>query len=41
MLHHIKNVFKKVNIETLKIEIYTFSLHIYLNKLQNQITLYS
>jgi len=35
------NVFRKVNIETLKVEIYTFSLHVHLNKLQNQVTLRS
>ncbi len=40
-LYHVINVFKKVNIETLKVETYTFSLHVYLNKLQNQVTLRS
>ncbi len=35
------NVFRKVNIETLKVETYTFSLHVHLNKLQNQVTLCS
>jgi len=35
------DVFKKVNIKTLKVEIYTFSLHVHLNKLQNQVTLRS
>jgi len=34
-LRHVINVFKKVNIEMLKVEIYTFSLHVHLNKLQN------
>jgi len=40
-LCHVINVFRKVNIETLKVEIYTFSLHVHLNKLQNQVTLRS
>jgi len=40
MLHHVANIFKRVNIKTLKTEMYTFSLHVHLNKLQNQITLY-
>ena len=40
-LRHVINVFRKVNIETLKVEIYTFSLHVHLNKLQNQVTLRS
>ena len=40
-LHHVINVFRKVNIETLKVETYTFSLHVHLNKLQNQVTLRS
>ncbi len=35
MLRHVIDVFRKVNIETLKVETYTFSLHIHLNKLQN------
>ncbi len=41
VLHHVIDVFKKVNIETLKVEIYTFLLHVHLNKLQNQVTLRS
>ncbi len=40
-LHHVINVFRKVNIEMLKVETYTFSLHVHLNKLQNQVTLRS
>ena len=40
-LCHVINVFRKVNIETLKVETYTFSLHVHLNKLQNQVTLRS
>ncbi len=40
-LHHVINVFKKVNIKTLKVETYTFLLHVHLNKLQNQVTLRS
>ncbi len=40
-LHHVINVFRKVNIETLKVETYTFLLHVHLNKLQNQVTLRS
>ncbi len=34
-LCHVINIFRKVNIETLKVETYTFSLHVHLNKLQN------
>jgi len=34
-LCHVINVFRKVNIETLKVETYTFLLHVHLNKLQN------
>ncbi len=41
VLHHMIDIFKKMNIETLKVEIYTFSLHVHLNKLQNQVTLRS
>ncbi len=41
VLHHVINVFRKVNIETLKVETYTFLLHVHLNKLQNQVTLRS
>ncbi len=40
-LCHVIDVFKKVNIETLKVETYTSSLHVHLNKLQNQVTLRS
>ncbi len=40
-LCHVINVFRKVNIETLKVKAYTFSLHVHLNKLQNQVTLCS
>ncbi len=40
-LHHVINVFRKVNIEMLKVETYIFSLHVHLNKLQNQVTLRS
>ncbi len=40
-LHHMINIFKKVNIEMLKVETYTFLLHVHLNKLQNQVTLRS
>jgi hypothetical protein len=41
MLHYVANIFKRINIKMLKIEIYTSSLYVYLNKLQNQITLHS
>ncbi len=41
VLHYVINIFRKVNIEMLKVETYTFSLHIHLNKLQNQVTLRS
>ena len=40
-LCHVTEVFKKVSIETLKTEIYTSSLHVYLNMLQDKITLRS
>ncbi len=40
-LHHIAEAFKRVNIETLKTEIYMSSLHVHLNMLQNKITLHS
>ncbi len=40
-LHHVINIFRKVNIEMLKVETYTFLLHVHLNKLQNQVTLRS
>ncbi len=40
-LHHMIDIFRKVNIETLKVETYTFLLHVHLNKLQNQVTLCS
>ncbi len=41
VLRHVINIFQKVNIETLKVKTYTLSLHVYLNKLQNQTTLCS
>ena len=40
-LHHVTDVFQKVDIETLKVEMYTSSLYVHLNKLQNQTTLRS
>ncbi len=40
-LRHVAEAFKRVNIETLKTEIYTSSLHVHLNMLQNKITLHS
>ncbi len=40
-LHHVAEVFKRVNIETLKTEIYMSSLHVHLNMLQNKIMLHS
>ncbi len=40
-LRHVINIFKKVNIEMLKVKTYIFLLHVYLNKLQNQVTLRS
>ncbi len=40
-LHHVIDIFRKVNIEMLKVETYTFLLHVYLNKLQNQVILRS
>jgi len=40
-LCHVIDIFRKMNIETLKVETYTFSLHVHLNKLQNQVTLHS
>ncbi len=40
-LHHVAEVFKKVSIETLKIETYISLLHVHLNMLQNKITLHS
>ena len=40
-LHHVAEVFKRVNIETLKTETYMSSLHVHLNMLQNKITLHS
>ncbi len=40
-LCYVTDVFQKVNIETLKVETYTSSLHVHLNKLQNQTTLCS
>ncbi len=40
-LYYVIDVLKKVNIKTLETEIYTSSLYIYLNKLQNKTTLHS
>ncbi len=40
-LRHVAEVFKRVNIETLKTETYTSSLHVHLNMLQNKIMLHS
>ncbi len=40
-LRHVTKMFKRVSIETLKAEMYTSSLHVYLNMLQNKITLRS
>ncbi len=40
-LHYVADAFKKVNITTLKTKIYTSSLHVHLNKLQNWIILCS
>ena len=40
-LYHVINIFQKVNIKMLKVETYTSSLHVHLNKLQNQTTLRS
>ena len=40
-LHHVAKAFKRVSIETLKTEIYTSLLHVYLNMLQNKIMLYN
>jgi len=40
-LHHVAEVFKRVNIETLETETYTSSLHVHLNMLQNKIILHS
>ncbi len=40
-LHYVAKVFKRVSIETLETEIYTSSLHVHLNMLQNKITLHS
>ena len=40
-LHHVINVFKQTNIEMLKIETYISSIHVHLNKLQDQVTLCS
>ncbi len=41
ILHHVAEVFKRVNIETLKTETYMSSLHVHLNMLQNKILLHS
>ncbi len=40
-LCHVAEVFKRVNIETLKTETYTSFLHVHLNMLQNKIMLHS
>ncbi len=40
-LCHVTEVFKRVNIETLKTETYMSLLHVHLNMLQNKITLHS
>ena len=40
-LHHVAKAFKRVSIKTLKTETYTSLLHVYLNMLQNKITLHS
>ncbi len=40
-LHHVAEVFKRVNIKTLETETYISSLHVHLNMLQNKITLHS
>ncbi len=41
ILHHVAKAFKRVRIETLKAEMYTSSLHVHLNMLQDKITLHS
>ncbi len=41
ILYYVAEVFKRVNIETLKTETYISLLHVYLNMLQNKITLHS
>ncbi len=40
-LHHVTEMFKRVSIETLKAEMYTSSLHVHLNMLQDKIMLRS
>ncbi len=40
-LYHVAEAFKRVNIETVKTEIYMSSLHVHLNMLQDKITLHS
>ncbi len=40
-LHHIAKMFKRVSIEILKAEMYTSSLHVHLNMLQDKIMLRS
>jgi len=40
-LRHVAKAFKRVSIETLEIEMYTSSLHVHLNMLQNKVTLRS
>ncbi len=41
ILHHVAEVFKKVNIKTLKTKTYTSSLYVHLNMLQNKIMLHN
>ncbi len=41
ILRHVAKTFKRVSIETLKAEMYTSSLHVHLNMLQDKITLRS
>ncbi len=40
-LHHVAKIFKRVSIETLKAKMYTSSLHVHLNMLQDKIMLRS
>ncbi len=41
ILHHVAKMFKRVSIKTLKAEMYTSSLHVHLNMLQDKIMLRS
>ncbi len=41
ILHHVAKMFKRISIKTLKAEMYTSSLHVHLNMLQDKITLRS